>query len=61
MDGLARIFLKVGACYPNRERLSLVGLYADDPFSDDRLLELADLVALGEVWVEVVFAIKGAG
>ncbi len=56
MDGLARVFLEVRP--GNADTLLIAVRIADEQFAvlDDRQLILADLVALGQVRIEVVLA-----
>ena len=62
MVALARVFFKVRAREVDRlfVGLALLGLDAEGELAalDDRVLELADLIALGQIGIKIVLAVK---
>ena len=61
MQRLAGIFLEVGVVDANTLFAAIGQLNLDPAGTDDGLVELGGLVALGQVGVEVVFALKYRG
>ena len=57
MDGLARIFLKVGTGDTDY-LFSAINLDGDRSSEHDRRIHLGNLIALRKVWVKVIFPIK---
>src|SRR5690606_21963556 len=56
-EGLARVFLLMGPLDADPNRLAL-GVDVEPTVVTDRNVELADLVVLGEIGVEVVLAVE---
>ena len=59
VDRLARVLLEMQALDADRLRLA-VDVDLDLALADDRLLVLADLVALRQIRIEVVLAVEDA-
>jgi len=58
VDRLAGVLLKVQPLNADDDGLAILKLNLDLTLTDDRVFELRDLVALRQVWIEVVLAIK---
>ena len=60
VDRLTGVLLQMDALNPNRPALAFFKIDGQLPFAHDRVVELADLIALGQIGVEVVLAVKHA-
>ncbi len=58
MQGLTRILLKMQTLNAHFNLLTALHIKVNDTFTNDRLFELGDLIALRQIRVEVVFAVK---
>ena len=58
VDGLARILLKVNALDANRTGHARFHIHQHFTLTDDGVFELADLITLRQIRIEVVLAIK---
>ena len=59
MHRFARVLLKVNALNAHHTRCTVTHFNEDFTFTDNRMVQLADLIALWQVRVEIVFAVKG--
>ena len=60
MDGLAGVLLEMGAHDAHFDGGAVIEGHLQHAGTDDRRRQLADLIALGQVWVEVVLAVEAA-
>ena len=58
MDGLARILLQMDAHDPDFEAFTVFQIDRDPALAHDGVGELADLIALGQVGIEIVLPVK---
>ena len=58
MDRLARILLQMQPLDPDNKGGAIVTLDLDLTLANDRVLELTDLIALRQVGIEIVLAVK---
>ena len=58
MQGLAGVLLQMQPLDPHLEGRAVVALHHQHPLADDRVLELADLIALGQIGIEIVLAVE---
>ncbi len=58
MNRFARILLQVQTLDPHGEDRAVVALDRDLALADDRVLKLADLIALGQIGIEIVLPVK---
>ena len=61
MEALAGILLEMQAFDPHGEAGAVVTFHQDLALADNGILELADLVALGQVGIEIVLPVEPAG
>jgi hypothetical protein len=59
VNGFPRVLFQVDALDPHRARGAVPHLHQHFALAHDRVVELADLVALRQVGVEVVLAVEG--
>ncbi len=59
MNGLARVLFQMDPLNPNGARGAIAEFHKHFAFAHDGVVKLADLVALRQVRIEVVFAVKG--
>ena len=60
MQAFASVLFQMQAFDPHREGRTVLAFNNDFTLPNDRVLELADLVALRQVGIEIVLAIKQA-
>jgi len=61
MDRLAGILFQMQALNPDRKALTIIAFAFQHALTDDRELELRDLIALRQIGIEVVFAVEARG